>query len=506
MFGILKAKRGNVAIIFALSLLPLMLFVGWAIDLATFNRALAKGQTILDTALLSPFSNNNFNTDVDSVEANVNKFIQLSNKDADFELSDATLTYTDGSWHAEATINYTPIFIEIFGIKKLNGTIMSDVSMGKRNLEITFVLDNSGSMSGERITALKSAVNSMITNLGKYKNENIKIKIGIVPFTSLVNVGSEYASASWMDYNGNSSVQKDGFSGSINRFDLFSHLGVSWAGCVMARSGGYDITDQEPSQAIPETLFVPWFWPDEPDTTSKYPNTYLKDKSGTTDLVKAKDLTKYGVTSTNKSKWTTPTWLSSYTFFSNYNVKQGPNFFCDSEAITPLTDDFTSLPSKINSMVALGGTNLTEGMAWGWRVLSPSAPFTEGEEYGVNDVEKILIFFTDGENSVNAYSNALKSDYTSWGYALTFLSGSSVTSTSIKTFLNTKTASVCKNIKNAGITIYTIGLQTSSTTAEDLLSNCATDTSDFISIDTADEIENAFSEIYKKVTQLHISK
>ena len=36
---------------------------------------------------------------------------------------------------------------------------------------------------------------------------------------------------------------------------------------------------------------------------------------------------------------------------------------------------------------------------WGWRVLSPTAPFTEGRAYTANDNKKILVLMTDGENT-----------------------------------------------------------------------------------------------------------
>jgi hypothetical protein len=48
-----------------------------------------------------------------------------------------------------------------------------------------------------------------------------------------------------------------------------------------------------------------------------------------------------------------------------------------------------------------GGTNQAEGLAWGWRVLSPSAPFTEGRPYNdpSDPVRKVIVLMTDGENT-----------------------------------------------------------------------------------------------------------
>ena len=40
---------------------------------------------------------------------------------------------------------------------------------------------------------------------------------------------------------------------------------VKWAGCVEMRAEPYDILDTTPTSSTPDTLFVPFFWPDEPD-------------------------------------------------------------------------------------------------------------------------------------------------------------------------------------------------------------------------------------------------
>ena len=73
--------------------------------------------------------------------------------------------------------------------------------------------------------------------------------------------------------------------------------------------------------------------------------------------------------------------------------------------------------SLIQSLQAKGGTNMLEGVMWGWRVLSPEAPFTEGKAYDDPDNDKFLIVMTDGENWHQARSNHNKSSYHSFGYA-----------------------------------------------------------------------------------------
>ena len=54
-----------------------------------------------------------------------------------------------------------------------------------------------------------------------------------------------------------------------SRFQLYSNLGQKWPGCVETRYAAgkdYDVDDTPADPANPETLFVPTFAIDEPDT------------------------------------------------------------------------------------------------------------------------------------------------------------------------------------------------------------------------------------------------
>ncbi|TGT17906.1 hypothetical protein EN817_31760, partial [Mesorhizobium sp. M3A.F.Ca.ET.174.01.1.1] len=70
--------------------------------------------------------------------------------------------------------------------------------------------------------------------------------------------------------------------------------GTGWKGCVEARPGALNIADTPPDPSKPDTLFVPYFAPDDPDVAKKpsaaygnsasgYNNSYLDD---TVDKVK----------------------------------------------------------------------------------------------------------------------------------------------------------------------------------------------------------------------------
>ncbi|TGV63820.1 hypothetical protein EN801_047195, partial [Mesorhizobium sp. M00.F.Ca.ET.158.01.1.1] len=72
---------------------------------------------------------------------------------------------------------------------------------------------------------------------------------------------------------------------------------TGWKGCVEARAGAYNISDTPPDPAKPDTLFVPYFAPDDPgdaqmpsssygNEAKYYNNSYLSDASDTVKLDK----------------------------------------------------------------------------------------------------------------------------------------------------------------------------------------------------------------------------
>lgn len=153
-----------------------------------------------------------------------------------------------------------------------------------------------------------------------------------------------------------------------------------------------------------------------------------------------------------------------------------------------LTNQKSTLTGKINSMQPNGWTYIPAGLMWGWRILSPSEPLTQGKPYGDPDWKKILILMTDGDNTA-IWNN-----------------GKVTVDTSTSTEADAKTRTLCANIKNQSIKIYSIAFQLTSSTSTNLLRDCATTESDFFSAHTNDELRAAFSSIAGDINKLRLSK
>src|SRR5215213_1711091 len=95
---------------------------------------------------------------------------------------------------------------------------------------------------------------------------------------------------------------------------------------------------------------------------------------------------------------------------------RGPNYNCNAKPLLRLTADATALHASVNAMAANGNTNLLEVLMWGWRTISPNAPFADAKPYKTADNEKIIILLTDGMNAWSSANNHNKSVYSSFGY------------------------------------------------------------------------------------------
>ncbi len=281
---------------------------------------------------------------------------------------------------------------------------------------------------------------------------------------------------------------------------------ASWQGCVEARPYPYNQNDATPTASNPATLFVPMFAPDEAGHRWRD-----LDRDGNNDL----NGNDYGYSNSWWADWADKAALERQTDARKYfRVKPygsssagsgyGPNFSCTTSPITPLTDvtvaaGKTAITTAIDAMKPTGNTNVPEGTAWGWRVLSSNEPFTEGRGNGEKGNDKVVIVLTDGANVYGTQSGTdeagNKSTYAAYGYAgLKFPSTESTSrlykSTDVsKTTFNSSTfqsaldqhmRAICTNAKNSNILMMTVALDLDDTKTADKkqiaeLKSCASD-------------------------------
>jgi Flp pilus assembly protein TadG len=402
-------RRGSYTIAFGLVGLTLVVAAGGTTDMVRFLDTRAKLQDAVDaTALFVATRHKNGESTNQTDQALAQSYLSKIFDARYGSIDNVTATPAANSLTVSATAGIGTYFLKIVALDTLPTTSSSTVTWTNSSMEIALVLDTTGSMETDnKLPNLKSAAKSMIDTLSAKASASYSVKFAMVPFANFVNVGSGYGASAWIDQGGNSrsSYYDAYFSEHADRMAIFTKLGKSWPGCVETRPAPYDVDETAPSSAAPDTLFVPAVHPDEPDYGSYIANDYLNDQTYGDQVTKTK----------NKKKYDNPSGVdfSNSNLYSNYKVPKGPQFLCDTKPIQRLTTNYSSVKSQIEALAAAGSTNLPEGIAWGWRSLSPKAPFGDGKAYNDGDNDKVMVILTDGTNSINTFPTELGGAYSS---------------------------------------------------------------------------------------------
>jgi Flp pilus assembly protein TadG len=144
-----------------------------------------------------------------------------------------------------------------------------------------------------------------------------------------------------------------------------------------------------------------------------------------------------------------------------------------------LSYDWTALNAKIDAMQPNGNTNQAIGLQMGWQTLT-AAPFTIPPMDPNYQYQQVIILLTDGLNTEDRW-------YTS------------------QSSINTRQQMTCDNIKAAGITLYTVQVNTGSDPTSTLLQNCASDSSKFFLLTSSQQIVTTFNQIGTALSNLRLA-
>jgi Flp pilus assembly protein TadG len=202
-----KDARGNVAIIFALVSIPLVALVGAAVDYTRASSARTALQTALDSAALM-ISKDAATMTAAQITTRARQYVDslYVTTDAPIQTFSATYTPNTGSGATillDAGGNIPTYFMRVMGsnFNTLPIKSSSTTTWGSTRTRVAMVLDNTGSMSDNgKMDALKSAATDMITKLSGFNSVAGDVYISIVPFAKDVNVSTQNASASWLNW------------------------------------------------------------------------------------------------------------------------------------------------------------------------------------------------------------------------------------------------------------------------------------------------------------------
>jgi Flp pilus assembly protein TadG len=148
-------------------------------------------------------------------------------------------------------------------------------------------------------------------------------------------------------------------------------------------------------------------------------------------------------------------------------------------ALMGLSNDWTALSAKIDAMTPVGNTNQAIGLQMGWQSLTQS-PFTVPAFDPDYQYSQVIILLTDGLNTENRWY-------------------------SYQSSIDAREEKTCANIKAAGLTIYTVQVNTGGDPTSTMLRECASSSNKFFLLTSATQIPATFSQIGTALTQLRLS-
>jgi hypothetical protein len=515
-----QSKRGNVGPMAGAVVMTMVIAVGVSTDLMRAYSAQSRLAAALDAAALAAGAstgNPGTLTDVAGKYLNIN-----------FPLGGGvtqpatvnTMSVTTTPIVISATAGVDTAFLQLIGISTLYVTASSSVVREMRGLEVAFVLDNTGSMMASsggvtNMAALKQAAGQVVTKLfGSNTDANPLLRVALVPFTASVNpvptafpLLNHPTSASFAS-SLISSATLPTYIPSTYTYAAPVTDASKWMGCVKESSAFTSLGSAPTATAAATALdtaittasgaFTPYYWQPEWKNTNNS-QCYLASSHST--------LTSTGVCNT----WTASS-VSATPWVWGSDAVVGPNRSCPTP-ITPLTNSMapviaaiglnTDGTSKTTAGMGAwnnGGTLGSVGMAWGYRVLSPSGPYTSistVNPWTTTLWQKAVVLMTDGTNDY--YNN----QYSAYGpYQTSFA----------VTTVEAQEKSICDALRNKGVIIYSIYFNTSTPSTSTAVRYCAGTTAGsgndayFYNAKSQTDLSNAFNTIGNQLSNLRVSQ
>ena len=473
-----RDTRAAIVVLFALMAPVVIGAAGMALDFAQAYLVQQRLSQAIDAAALAATA---FSSDQSVIEQKVQDFFDVNyppeKLGATFDpevLVEGNLVTVTGS------ARYDTFFLTLIGIEDIDVDAETVVQREVKGLEVVLVLDNTGSMaSNNNIGKLRTAACEFVEILyGTYDADAVDdcldrydsfvdpvnefVKVGLVPYATSVNVGP-YG----LGFDDDGAAYDTAF--------LSNELGLTFSNdantniCILEEDDGTDVQDHE----------GPWNmyrWCRDKDDDSpqcNYYNNYICDGNA------------YNTSGSNCLDWDYQAGART--------VYRAPYYRCPAASVLPLTEDMTALKDRINEMEASGWTFGNIGMVWGWRMLSPEAPFTEGVDWDNEAWRKVVVMMTDGDN-------VRSSPYGAFGVNGTH----SVTSSNV---LDDRLEDVCENMdEQDNVTVYTITFDTGGidSATEQLYEDCAANGGSHEHVTTSEELIEVFRAIAQELSNLHI--
>jgi len=477
---------GVVAVLFAISAVPLLIGIGAGVDYSRLSSARTAAQSAADAAALAAAASRIETEASMKLVADSYAAANLSGSNADgsriteftylADKREVTLAITGAvptTFMSIAGYNSLPYRAEARAIRGLNGTT-----------ELVLVLDNTWSMNGDKLVALKAAAEDLVVQLRQ--DPNADVKIGVVPYADYVNVGVNNRNSGWVN------VPPD-YSTTTPRTCTTQTTRTTCTARTCTRGPARTCTRvvdgvTESYDCTPQTCTTPTC------TTQNVPPYETCSGGGTTNY------RWYGCVGSRTS--------GSLRLNDTQPSTPYPGYLATSQnclnPIVPLTSSQSTVVSAIRGMrVNIGNykpsTYIPGGLIWGVNVLSPTAPFSEGAAYDAANrrPRKVMVLMTDGANTLRF--NASDGRHVA-------PNGNATAQANQIAQTYSDMAAICTYAKQQRIEIFTVAFDITDPVATSAMRTCATTPGHAFDARDRQSLADAFKNIALSLTNVRITQ
>jgi len=506
-------EEDGVFLVFSVYVFLIILIIGGiGIDLMRYERDRSELQNTMDRAVLAA-------ADLDQLQSPEAVVTDYFTKAGLSEyLTSVTVEEGDGYRvvSGTATADIDTLFMHMTGVDTLSANTASTAEERIDGVEISLVLDVSGSMnSNSKLSNLKSAANDFIDEMVD-NTEDGNLSISIIPYATQVSAPSFF-------------------------FDEFITTGVNnYSNCINFESSDFLETGVDPSETYERTMhFDPWKTRDgrDDDPVNLVTNPVCEAKASREMMIMQKDAA------------TLKTFISNLTATGNTSIDIGMKWgtalvdpsmrpvVTNLIAAGEVDNDFVDLPKdyddtdtlKVIVLMTDGKNTSQYYITEDYRAGNTNIWWNEEQErYSIYDPDRDEYYWRhNGEWEDHPYGDDESGEATrltfpelwaftgirwNWKYNYKPWMGDAANNewyydvrnsfgTSTK---NTRTKSICDAAKAQEIIVFTIGFEAPSS-GEAVLSDCASSPAHFFDVDGL-EINDAFASIASSIRKLRLTQ
>ncbi len=486
-----RATKANVAMIFALSLVPMTVAAGAGLDLARGMLVHSELLSALDAAALAVGGTPGLTQS--QMQTLAQQYFNANYKaDASFGTPNPVSVVISGqSIKVSASDPMPTTLMSVVGYRTVNVVASSTVVWGQQKLWVSLVLDNTGSMTQSdpktgttKMSALKTATHSLLNMLQNVATNPGDVQVSIVPFARDVKIGTSYAAQTWLSWTDWLAAPSQTPSSSIG----------PGSGCPYSDNDEGFHCQSTPTNGSANAVNIPntgtykgyicpsanvlghyynGCWTSTSTGLGKYSHSWVTNNKNTWGGCVTDRAQNYDVSNT------TPTTATPTTLMVAENSPS-----CAQTALMGLSYNWSSLSSEVDNMNAAGSTNQTIGLAWGWQTQSQGAPMSATALPA--NTQRIMILLSDGLNTQDRwYGDGLNQSAS----------------------VDTRMALACTNAKTFGFTIYAVFVDLNGTQGNStVLQNCASDASKYFDLTSSEQIISTFNQIGEQITNLRVAQ